>query len=80
MQKLSTTRLIFFLIVGLALVIVCGALAANIVSNQTKSTTATPAVAVPPGSTQTTPKVDLKSPPPIYAPGYDPNTKDGKPT
>ncbi len=77
MQRLSTTRIIFFLIVGVALIVVCVALASNfVVKPLTTTPTAPPAVVASPGAQ--TPQVDLKSPAPVFAQGYDP--KDGKPT
>jgi ABC-type amino acid transport substrate-binding protein len=79
MQKLSSTRIIFFVIIGFALVIVCGALAANIASKSFLATpvpTVAPVVASP--DKPTTPQVDLKSPAPVFASGYD--VKDGLPT
>jgi ABC-type amino acid transport substrate-binding protein len=79
MKNLSTTRLIFFLIVGVALVIVCGALAFNTVLRPSQGTaTQAPPVANATSQSQGTPKVDLKSPEPIFAPDYD--AKDGLPT
>ncbi|HEY3290545.1 MAG TPA: hypothetical protein VGK87_10500, partial [Anaerolineae bacterium] len=78
MQKLSSTRILFFVIIGIALVIVCAALAANLVVKPLQATpvpTAAPVVATSAGAT---PKVDLKSPPPVFAANYDP--KDGLPT
>src|SRR5262245_54182798 len=79
MQRMSTTRLIFFLIVGLALVIVCAALAFNFVLKPgLGAATATPAEVRPVTTSGTTPQVNLKSPEPVYAPNRD--AKDGLPT
>ena len=78
MQKLSSTRIVFFLIIGVALVIVCGALAANFVVKPLQATpapTVAPVVASP--DQATTPQVDLKSPAPVFAAGID--AKDGLP-
>jgi ABC-type amino acid transport substrate-binding protein len=76
---MSTTRLIFFLIVGLALVIVCAALAFNFVLKPgLGAATATPAEVRPVTTAGTTPQVNLKSPEPVYAPNRD--AKDGLPT
>ena len=78
MQRLSSTRIIFFVIVGVALIVVCVALASNFI---VKPLTATPTAIVGPADTavpdQQTPQVDLKSPDPVFAPGYD--AKDGLP-
>ena len=78
MQKLSTTRIIFFLIVGIAVIIVCIALTANLV---VKPLTATPppttALVIASPGNAATPKVDLKSPLPVFANGVD--AKDNLP-
>ena len=79
MQRLGTTRIIFFLIVGVALIVVCAALANNfLVKPLTTTPTAVAAnTAEPNQPAQQTPQVDLKSPEPVFAPGYD--AKDGLP-
>lgn len=76
MQKLSTTRIIFFLIVGVALIIVCAAVAFSRLTPQQATPTDVPGNVTAPS--QGTPVVNLTSPDPIFAPGYD--AKDGKPT
>ncbi len=79
-MQMNRTRLIFIVIVGLALLIVCVAVAFTVVSEMVSDETETPAVAEtrPPGEEQPTPIVQLESPDPIFAPGYDPD--DGLPT
>ncbi len=77
MQKLSSTRIIFFVIVGAALVVVCLALAANFIIKPLQATP-TPAAVMVTGQNPATPAVELKSPAPVFAPGVD--TKDGLPT
>ena len=69
----------FFLIVGVALIVVCAALANNfLVKPLTTTPTAVAAnTAEPNQPAQQTPQVDLKSPEPVFAPGYD--AKDGLP-
>jgi ABC-type nitrate/sulfonate/bicarbonate transport system substrate-binding protein len=79
MQRLGTTRIIFFLIIGIALIVVCAALANNFL---VKPLTATPtaiaaATTAPSQPAQQTPQVELKSPAAVFAPGYD--AKDGLP-
>jgi len=76
MQKLSTTRIIFFLIVGVALIVVCAAVAVSRLTPQQATSTAVPGNVT--AQSQGTPVVNLTSPDPIFAPGYD--AKDGKPT
>jgi len=79
MQRIDRTRILFVVIVGLALVIVCGAVAYNVVGGIIADASATPT----PGSEivtteRSTPAVQLESPDPIFAPDYDPD--DGLPT
>ena len=79
MQKIDRTRLIFIAIVGIALVIACGAVAYGAISKMLTDAkaTATPvAWGVTPA--HATPVVHLESPDPIFAPDYDPD--DGLPT
>jgi ABC-type amino acid transport substrate-binding protein len=78
-MQMNRTRIIFVVIVGLALLIVCGAVVYNYVSDLLQATP-TPAVAegTPGGQDQPTPVVQLESPDPVFAPDYDPN--DGLPT
>jgi ABC-type amino acid transport substrate-binding protein len=77
MQKLSSTRIIFFVIVGIALIILCAAIANNVIVKPLQATPTAAQVNVTKQS-QGTPVVDLKSPDPVFAPDYD--SKDGKPT
>ena len=74
MQRLSTTRIIFFLIVGAALIVVCGALANNFVVKPLTTTPTAPPVSGPTSGAQT-PQADLKSPAPVFAPNYNANDK-----
>jgi ABC-type nitrate/sulfonate/bicarbonate transport system substrate-binding protein len=81
MRNIDRTRLIFILIVGLALLIVVIAIGANIISGLIADARATP-TPVPglvPGVTTVapTPVVQLDSPDPVFAPDYDPD--DGLP-
>lgn len=79
MQNIDRTRIIFIAIVGLALMIVCVAVAYNAVSRLIAEVgaTATPVTGVATPSGQATPVVQLESPDPIFAPDYDPG--DGLP-
>jgi ABC-type nitrate/sulfonate/bicarbonate transport system substrate-binding protein len=80
MQKLDRTRIIFIAIVGVALLIVCAAVAYGAVSRLMTAASATPTptagVVIPPTG-QPTPVVNLESPDPVFAPDYDPS--DGLP-
>ncbi len=80
MENMDRTRIIFIAIVGLALLIVCAAVAYNAVSKliADAGATATPAaVGVTPATGQATPAIRLESPAPVFAPDYDPG--DGLP-
>jgi hypothetical protein len=82
-MQMDRTRIIFVVIVGLAVVIVCGAVGYSLLSDQLAgddAPTATPAVAEADSSTtaRPTPSVDIESPDPIFGPNYDP--EDGLPT
>lgn len=83
MQNMDRTRIIFIAIVGLAAIIVCGALTFTFVNSQLgDQDEATPVEVVadvdtPTGEEQPTPTVLLESPEPVYGPNYDPN--DGLP-
>ncbi|MCD4738699.1 MAG: hypothetical protein K8R89_05505 [Anaerolineae bacterium] len=71
MDKLNQTRIIFIVIVGLALLVVCGALAFNFIKGlTTPDSTPTPIAS---GGPNPTPVVFLESPAPIFAPDYDPD-------
>jgi hypothetical protein len=75
MDRLDRTRLVFILIVGVALLIVCGAVGFGLLREQLagmETPVASPVVGA------ATPVIDLESPPPIFAPNYDPD--DGLPT
>ncbi len=76
MDKLNRTRIIFIVIVGLALLVVCSAVAYNFIKGlTTPDSTPTPIVSGGPGNP--TPVVFLESPAPIFAPDYEPD--DGLP-
>ena len=80
-MQMNRTRIIFFVIVGLALLVVCVGVSYNLLSGLIKEATPTPVAIVatrPPAPTPLTPVVQLESPEPVWAPGYDPN--DGLPT
>jgi ABC-type nitrate/sulfonate/bicarbonate transport system substrate-binding protein/outer membrane protein OmpA-like peptidoglycan-associated protein len=80
-MQTSRTRIVFFIIVGLALLVVCVGVSFTLMSGLFEEKL-TPTVAVlptrPPAQTPSTPVVQLESPDPIFAPDYDPN--DGLPT
>lgn len=81
MQKVSRTRLVFFIIVGLAILAVCGSVGINFLISQFSEGAATPTTVAQVISTQQpapTPEVQLESPEAIFAPDYDP--ADGLPT
>jgi ABC-type amino acid transport substrate-binding protein len=79
-MEMNRTRIIFFVILGLALLIVLAGVAVGLITNLVKTQSATPTVVAgpTPGQAQPTPAVQLDSPDPIYAPGYD--ASDGLPT
>jgi ABC-type amino acid transport substrate-binding protein len=80
-MQMNRTRIIFFVIVGLALLVVCIGVSYNLLSGLLEKATPTPVAVVatrPPVQTPPTPVVQLESPEPVWAPGYDPN--DGLPT
>jgi ABC-type nitrate/sulfonate/bicarbonate transport system substrate-binding protein len=81
MRNIDRTRLIFVLIVGLALLIVVVAIGANIISGLIADAraTPTPVSGLVPGVTTVapTPVVQLDSPDPVFAPDFDPD--DGLP-
>ena len=77
MQRLERTRLIFFIIVGITVLIVGASAVYSIVSKQLSrlNATATPDLADGPQG-QTTPVIELTSPDPVYAAGYVPGSDD----
>jgi hypothetical protein len=80
-METNRTRIIFFVIVGLALLAVCIGVSFTLLRGLIEEATPTPVAVVetrPPAQTPSTPVVQLESPEPIWAPGYDPN--DGLPT
>ena len=82
MQNMGRTRLVFFIIIGLAIVAVCGSVGVNFLLGQLRGQPATPTAAIVQLPTPIEPATPiatpLESPPPIFAPGYDPG--DGLPT
>ncbi|MDX1616362.1 MAG: ABC transporter substrate-binding protein [Candidatus Promineifilaceae bacterium] len=81
MQNMDRTRLIFVAIVGLALVVVCGALVIPFIVDQASDGDETPTAVAETGgqnADRPTPAVNLESPDPIFAPEAD--LDDGLPT
>ncbi len=76
MEGIERTRLVFLVIVGLALLIACIAVGYNVISRVSIGPRPTPAEGTP-SRGQPIPETHLESPPPIFAPGYDP--ADGLP-
>jgi ABC-type amino acid transport substrate-binding protein len=80
-MQTSRTRIVFFVIVGLALLAVCAGVSFTLLSGLLEKEPPTPVAAVatrPPAEAQPTPVVQLESPEPVWDPGYDPS--DGLPT
>ncbi|MFZ6027174.1 MAG: ABC transporter substrate-binding protein [Chloroflexota bacterium] len=77
MKQLDRTRLIFFAVVGLAVLIAGCGVAYSMISRllTQANATPTPATALQP-SGKTAQPVDLSSPEPIYASGYQPGSDD----
>lgn len=75
-MQLNKTRIVFFLIVGLALAVVCVGAAYNALGPRILGTP--PLSAATPNAQATLAPAALKPPPPIWGAGYKPN--DGKPT
>ncbi len=75
MQKLDRTRLIFFVIVGFAVLIVGIGIISSAITNMIRRSSATP-TPVPGGSSpaQSTPVTQLTSPDPIFASGFTPGS------
>ncbi|RLC65980.1 MAG: hypothetical protein DRI48_05765 [Chloroflexi bacterium] len=80
MESIDKTRIVFFLVVGIAVLIACVAIAYNVIGGLIADTR-TPATPVAgegtPSTDRPTPAVQLESPDPIFAPDYDPD--DGLP-
>ncbi len=83
-MKMDRTRIIFIAIIGVALLVVCGALGYGAIRNSVEDGAETAVTPDPNSSTNngtdtdTPPAVDLDSPDPIWGPNYD--ASDGKPT
>ena len=76
MRDMDRTRIIFAVIVGLALIIVCSAIAYNTVTRLVADARATETPVsgiVTPSIGETTPIVQLESPDPVLAPDHDPD-------
>jgi len=77
MQNMDRTRIIFLVIISLALVVVCGFVAFSFIGDRLESNDETPtavvaAIGTPDAEERPTPAVDLDSPDPIFGPNYDP--------
>lgn len=78
MQNMDRTRIVFIVIVGVALIAVCVAAGVGLVRSRLNVGGEATAVAGTGPEARETPSVDLESPEPIFAPDYDPD--DGLPT
>jgi NitT/TauT family transport system substrate-binding protein len=78
MERLDRTRIIFIVIVSIALIVVCAGLGFSYVRRQFILPQMTPTAGVTEDGQRPTPAVDLESPEPIFGPDYDPD--DGLPT
>ncbi|MCP5101089.1 MAG: ABC transporter substrate-binding protein [Chloroflexi bacterium] len=81
-MKMDRTRIIFIAIIGVTLLVVCGAIAFTTIRNLTDEADATAVANTDPNTTSNnsdaTPVVVLDSPDPIWGPNYD--SSDGLPT
>ncbi len=81
-MKLDRTRVLFIAIIGLTLLVICGALGYNFIDSLDPDPTAEPVADDNSDLTTTdvdaTPQVQLDSPDPIFGPNYD--ASDGLPT
>jgi hypothetical protein len=81
-MQLDRTRIIFIAIIGLTLVTICGVVGYNLVTNAIEEAQPTAVAGVTPVSSNqnnnATPVVNLDSPDPVFAPGYD--SSDGLPS
>lgn len=79
-MRMDRTRIIFIAIVGVTLLIICGAVAYSALRGFIGEANATPVAerATPANNTPATRVAELDSPDPIFAPDYDPG--DGLPT
>jgi len=78
MQNMDRTRIIFVVIIAVALLIVCGGVAYSLIRDQIDEEEQTPTTEVviagqTPSSGELTPSVSLDSPEPIFGPNYDPD-------
>ena len=82
-MKLDRTRVIFLVIIGVTLIIICGALAYNFYLNTVAEPETTPVAGIveetaAESETAPAPAQELDSPEPIFGPDYD--SEDGLPT
>jgi ABC-type amino acid transport substrate-binding protein len=82
-MQMDRTRIIFVVIIGVAVLIICGAVGYGLLRDQIggeETETPTPAIAQSGGSAtaRPTPARDIESPDPVFGPDYDPN--DNLPT
>ncbi len=82
MQNMDRTRIIFVAIVGVAVLVICGAVTFGFISSRLNEAEETPTQVVAgadtPSTEKPTPSVQLDSPEPVFGPNYDP--ADGLPT
>jgi len=79
-MEMDRTRVVFFIIIGLALLVVCVGVSVSVVGGLLAQLQPQPTV-VGPTAVAGTPVIHLDSPEPIWAPGYDPqNPSDKLPT
>ncbi len=79
-MKMDRTRIIFIVIIGVALLVVCGVVGYGLIRDRVIEEVATPVAdrPTPAGNGETQPAVQLDSPDPVFAPDYD--ASDGLPT
>ena len=83
MQNMDRTRIIFIAIIGLAVVIICGAVTIGFVNSRLGGSdeeivTGVAVVSDTPLAEAATPSIILESPDPVFGPNFDPD--DGKPS
>ena len=83
MQNMDRTRIIFVVIVGLAALVICGAVTIGFINsrlegNADETATEVAAAVETPSEDKPTPSVQLESPEPVFGPNYDPS--DGLPS
>ncbi len=78
MQSMDRTRVVFVVIIGVAVLAVCVAVGASLISNFTTGNGEATAVAEVTREPGATPQVELDSPEPVFGPNYD--AEDDLPT